>query len=382
MFPYDYAKVRFDPETPSMWRYRDLLPVGAPEHEVSLGEGMTPLILSRLGLGCELWLKDEGRNPTGSMKDRALSVAVSAARAAGKQRVIIASTGSAGMAAAAYAARAGMQCLVLVPKPTARERPVVMAALGAQVLEVSASFEELTEVIAAARRCGWEELTTYRKANPFQAEGPKTIAYELVERLGDAPEAVVVPVGGGGTLGAIWRGFKDLKIMGRISRLPRMIGVQNRFFNALQIAMERGLQTEEAIIALGLDPSVQVITRNLKHSFPHDSLEALQALRESDGAVFAFSDEEAVQAQVDVSRTDGVFCEPSSAITLAAVRKMAESGLVGPKSRVVAVLSGSGLREVQTALETIRPAIPSISLSEAFTKVETRLGPAEESYGT
>lgn len=370
MFRYDYGSVEFDPKTRSIWRYRALLPIRSRENEVSLGEGLTPLIRSRLNLGCELWLKDEGRNPTGSMKDRALSVAVSAAREAGRTRVIIASTGSAGMAAAAYAARAGMHCLVLVPRPTTRERLVVMAALGAEVLEVDAPFEHLAEIIAEARRHGWEELTTYREANPFQAEGPKTIAYELAESLGDAPDAMVVPVGGGGTLAAVWQGFKDLAEMGRIQRLPRMVGVQNRHFNALELALAQGLTTEEQIKALSLDPNVQVLTRNLKHAFPHDSLPALHALRESGGTVVSVTDEEAVEAQLEVARTDGVFTEPSSAVVLVAVRKLVEAGRLGPYSRVVAVISGSGLREVQIAVETIRLEIGQVSAEDALSRVK------------
>lgn len=369
MFHYEYQRVAFDPETPSMWRFRDLLPIRSRDHEISLGEGNTPLVRSRLDLGCEVWLKDEGRNPTGSMKDRALSVAVSAAVAAGKRKVIIASTGSAGMAASAYAARAGIRCLVLVPRPTTRERLIVMAALGAEVLEVSGTFEDLMAIIAEARRNGWEELTTYRRANPYQAEGPKTIAYEIYQRMGGAPDAVVVPVGGGGTLAAIWRGFKDLAEMGLVGRLPRMIGVQNVHFNALQIALERGLTRDAEIQALGLDAQIPVITHNLKHAFPPDSEIALEALRESGGSVVTATDDEAVAAQVALARTDGMFAEPSSAITLAALQKLAAAGQVGPHERVVAIISGSGLREVQTAVETIRPVIPGVTVAEALATV-------------
>jgi len=369
MFHYDYRRATFDPETPSMWRYRDLLPIGSREHEISLGEGNTPLIRSRLDLHCQVWVKDEGRNPTGSMKDRALSVAVSAAVAAGQRKVIIASTGSAGMAASAYAARAGIRCLVLVPRPTTRERLVVMAALGAEVLEVSGTFEDLMAIIAQARQHGWAELTTYRKANPYQAEGPKTIAYEIFQRMGAAPDAVVVPIGGGGTLAAIWRGFKDLAEMGLVGRLPRMIGVQNVHFNALQIALERGLTTDDEILALDLDANVPVITRNLKHAFPPDSEIALQALRESGGTVVTATDDEAVAAQVQLARADGIFAEPSSAITLAAVGKLAASGQLGPQHTVVTIMSGSGLREVQTAMETIRPEITGVTVDEALATV-------------
>ncbi len=370
MFTYDYRSARFDPSEQSIWRFRSLLPIQSRENEVSLGEGLTPLVSSRLSLGCRLWLKDEGRNPTGSMKDRALSVAVSAAREAGKTRVIIASTGSAGMAASAYAARAGMRCLVLVPRPTTRERLVVMAALGAEVVEVDGTFEDLMEIIGEARRHGWEELTTYRKANPYQAEGPKTIAYELTEQMGDAPDAVVVPVGGGGTLSAIWRGFQDLLEMGRISRVPRMIGVQNVHFNALELALKQGLTTEEQILALGLDAGVSVITRNLKHAFPPDSVEALNALRQSGGMVVTVTDDEAVKAQVELARTDGLFAEPSSAVTLAAIGKLTTRQELAPEASVVAILSGSGLREVQTAMDTMHPVIQEETVEAALQRVK------------
>lgn len=369
MFHYDYAKARFDQAERSIWRFRSLLPIRSRENEVSLGEGLTPLVSSRLSLGCRLWLKDEGRNPTGSMKDRALSVAVSAAREAGKDRVIIASTGSAGMAASAYAARAGMRCLVLVPRPTTRERLVVMAALGAEVVEVDGTFEDLMEIIGEARHHGWEELTTYRKANPHQAEGPKTIAYELYEQMDQVPDAVVVPVGGGGTLAAIWRGFQDLLQMGLIRRAPRIIGVQNVHFNALELALQKGLQTEEEIMDLGLDAGIPVITRNLKHAFPPDSLAALRAIRQSGGTVVSVTDEEAVQAQVELARTDGLFAEPSSAVTLAAIGKLTARGELSAEASVVAILSGSGLREVQTAVETIRPVIAEESVAAALQRV-------------
>lgn len=370
MFNYDYSSARFDPSEQSIWRFRSLLPVRSRENEVSLGEGHTPLVPSRLRLGCRLWLKDEGRNPTGSMKDRALSVAVSAAKEAGRDRVIIASTGSAGMAASAYAARAGMRCLVLVPRPTARERLVVMAALGAEVVEVDGTFEDLMEIIGEARRHGWEELTTYRKANPYQAEGPKTIAYELYEQMGRVPDAVVVPVGGGGTLAAIWRGFQDLLEMGRISRVPRMIGVQNVHFNALELALKQGLTTEEQILGLGLDAGVSVITRNLKHAFPPDSVEALNALRQSGGMVVTVTDDEAVKAQVELARTDGLFAEPSSAVTLAAIGKLTTRQELAPEASVVAILSGSGLREVQTAMDTVHPVIQEETVEAALQRVK------------
>lgn len=187
---------------------------------------------TRLDLGAHVYWKDETKNPTGSQKDRAMAVAVSAGQQRGARRLIMASTGSAGFACSAYAARAGLDCCIFCPAETAVERLMGMWTYGAHILPVEGSFEELIEIIATAReRWGYYETTTYRRANPYQAEAPKTIAYELVEQLGGrAPDAVIVPVGGGGTLAGIARGFAELQGAGVIARVPRLVAVQNVHF--------------------------------------------------------------------------------------------------------------------------------------------------------
>jgi threonine synthase len=352
-----------------MWRFADRLPTGAGR-KVTLGEGDTPLIRSRLALGCQAYWKVEARNPTGSQKDRALAVAIAAGLARGATRVIMASTGSAGMSCAAYAARAGMRCAILCPGDTPVERLAAMWMNGAQVLRVDGSFEELMEIIAIARsEFGYYETTTYRKANPYQAEGPKTIAYEIVEEFGNAPDAVLVPVGGGGTLAGIWRGFTELAGLGLVKSLPRMVGIQHIHFNALALALERDLHTDEEVGALKLDASFSVVTKNLKHALPPDAEDALRALRESGGQVVTVTDEEALAAQRELAQTDGLFAEPSSSVGLVALRRLVERGTLTPGSVAVAVVTGSGLREMDSVAQHHHPAIPRLAVGEALDRL-------------
>lgn len=368
-FRYDFAEVWEQSVSGQrgIWRWKSLLPVAGDQ--VSCGEGGTPLIGSRLDAGCHLYLKDETRNPTGSQKDRALAVALRAAQVLGQKRCLMASTGSAGISCAAYAARAGVQATILVPKGVPVQRLVAMWMLGARIFEVDGSFEDLMTLMAAAREGGgYFETTTYRKANPYQAEGPKTIAYELFEELGRAPDAVVVPIGGGGTLSGIARGFADLKVLGRIDRVPRMYGVQHERFDALARAQARGVRDEESIRRIGeeLDARVEVVTGNMKHNFPPDGEEALAAITATGGAMVTVSDADALAAQLDLSRTEGMFAEPTSAASLAAVQKLTAAGLVGPDETAVALITGSGLRETELAVRTQNPQIIRTGLKDGL----------------
>ena len=352
-----------------MWRFADRLPVGAGR-KVTLGEGDTPLIRTRLDLGCQAYWKVEARNPTGSQKDRALAVAIAAGLARGATRVIMASTGSAGMSCSAYAARGGMRCAILCPGDTPAERLAAMWMNGAQVLRVDGSFEELMEIIAIARtEFGYYETTTYRKANPYQAEGPKTIAYEIAEEFGTSPDVVLVPIGGGGTLAGIWRGFTELAGLGLVKRLPRMVGIQNVYFNALALALERDLHTDEEVAALKLDASISVVTKNLKHALPPDTEDALRALRESGGQVVTITDDEALAAQRELAQADGIFAEPSSSVGLVAVRRLVERGALTSDEIAVAVVTGSGLREMDTVAQHHHPAIPRLAVGQALDRL-------------
>ena len=336
----------WDEGTPadSMWRFFDALPIERRDSVVSLGEGMTPLLASASMRN--VWLKDETRNPSGSAKDRAMSVAVTKGVELNRRATIIASTGSAGLSAAAYSARARVPSVVLVPHDTPWHRLALMRRYGGHVIQVDGPYELLMEVLDHAReQLGFYDVSTYSAANACQAEGPKTIAYEIFMRLGRAPEAVIVPVGGGGTLAGVHQGFVDLVAAGSITGLPRIYAVQNSLFNALELALQRGLRTYEELVDLRLDDTVTVETTNLKHAVPPDGVHALAAIRSSGGGVVTVADREAVQAQERVARTEGLLVEVSSAVVFVGYERLVERGEVSRQDETVLLLTGSALRD-------------------------------------
>jgi len=346
-FGYDYAGARIPAGAGGMWDYVDLLPLGDPANIVTLGEGATPLLAARQDRGCRLFWKNEARNPTGSQKDRALSLAVSKAKEFKVPRVIIASTGSAGLACAAYCARAGIPCMILVPQGTPAERLVPMQVLGARIVEMQGTFVQIEQLLHSLEDLPtWYDATTKRAANPFQAEAPKTVAYEIVGQFGEAPDWVVVPVGGGATLFGIWRGFLDLQHLGRIARVPRMVAVQPARFNTLEIALQRGLTTQADLETIAMDERVETVARNLKHGVPPDGADALRAVRESGGTALSVIDRDTLAWQQRLGAEEGIFCEPSSAVAGAAAATLVKAGTVRSTETVVAVITGSGLREV------------------------------------
>lgn len=350
-FRYDLTTARLDAPYPGMWRFIDLLPVADPDQIVTLHEGNTPLLPARLGdaLGCRLWWKIEGMNPTGSQKDRGLAVAIARGKALGFPAAVIFSTGSAGLASAAYAARAGMRHAVLVGRDSPLERVLPMAALGSTIFEVDGTTEEAIDLLGHIRaELGAYETTTYRRANPSQSEGVKTLGYEIVLHLrqwGEAPDWVVIPIGGGGTLGSVWRALRDLQAMGQIDRLPKLLGIQPADYNALVIAEERGLSTEAELKAIPFGDVPPTILVKLAHIFPHDGVEALEAVRASGGAVVGVTDAEALAAQQTIGAAEGIYAEPSSTVVLPAIQRLVAAGRIRPGDRVVAVLTGAGHRE-------------------------------------
>ena len=353
-FHYDYAAAVWDGRFKgNMWRYWPLLPVPDPERIATLGEGGTPLLHTRSYAGFDrVYVKDETRNPTGSHKDRSLSVGINHARAVGARASIVLSTGSAGISNAALAARAGMGSVVVMSAGTPPQRLYPMYALGAVLVEVEGEVDVIVErVTSACREQGLYPNTTTRSANPYQSEGNKTVAYEIVEDLGHAPEWVVVPVGGGGTIAGIWRGFKDLELMGGIPALPRMIGVVPRDYNGLETAFERGLEKREDLLALPFhDPPPSILVK-LAHPYPPDGVDALRAVRASRGFFLSVSDAEALEAQSRIGRSEGLYVEPSSGASLAGLTKLLESGRIERRETVVAVVSGSGYRETFLTME-------------------------------
>jgi threonine synthase len=349
-----------------MWDYRAVLPVDHPQEPITLDEGGTPLVRAAGDWSCRLWLKDETRNPTGSHKDRALSVALTRGREMGFTSCAVISAGSTGLSTAAYAARAGLRCAVVVPAGTADERLLPLALYGARVFESTGTFEDALRLVSALTSRGDAPpiylTSTYRRGNPYQAEGPRTIGFEIAAQLaaageGPAPQWLVVPTGGGGTAAAIWRAYQELREWGVIpvgGRLPRIATVQPAAYNALEVALARGLDREDELYALGISEETPTVQAKLQHGVPPDALYALAAVRESGGAATSVTDEAALAAQRRLAATEGVFAEPSAAAALAGVERLVRTGAISPDDVVVALVTGSGFRELGGVAANVR----------------------------
>ncbi|MCY0877939.1 MAG: pyridoxal-phosphate dependent enzyme [Firmicutes bacterium] len=345
----------------SMWYYRVRLPVETTS-PVTLGEGATPLIFCPdLIPGVSLWIKDETRNPTGSMKDRAMSVAFTKLREKGHCRTILLSAGGAGVAAAAYAARAGMTNVVVVPSDAPLSRLLLCHIYGSTLVRIDGTVEDVLDVVTRASNSGaFIDISTYRKANPFQAEAPKTIAYEIVHDLGYVPSVVVVPVGGGGTLASIFSGFQD--IVEDHYDLPRMVGVQNRQFASLYLALQKGIYTDPDLRKLSqeIDASRPTATPGLRHAYPPDGVAALRAIRASHGGVVMVEEEDAVRWSARLAKRAGIWAEPSAAISLAAVEHLVQQGALGSNDTVVCIATGAGWRDLADINQNAQPPITTI----------------------
>ena len=326
-------------------RYRQWLPVDADTPIVSLGEGSTPLVHApRLGarLGVDLWLKVEGMNPTGSFKDRGMTMALSRAAQAGAKAVICASTGNTSASAAAYAARAGIRCVVVIPGGKVALGKLAQAQIaGATVVQIDGSFDDALRLV---RMMSDEHpITLVNNLNPYRLEGQKTAAWEIIEDLGHAPEWMCLPVGNGGNITAYWRGYCEAKARGEITQLPRMLGAQA----AGSAAMVQGRDV----------PDPETVATAIRIGAPVRRVEAGVAAAESNGGFVAASDREILDWFNHVVRDEGVFCEPSSAASLAGLANARRDGLVVEGAEVVCVLTGNGLKDPDTAIAESTPPI-------------------------
>ena len=309
-------------------RYRDRLPLEAGDPEITLSEGSTPLVhASSLSerLGVETWLKLEGVNPTGSFKDRGMTVAVSRAVGAGAEAVICASTGNTAASTAAYAARAGLRGVVIVPEGKIAVGKLAQSLIcGARVISMRGNFDEALELVKQIADRHSVELVN--SINPYRIEGQKTAAFEVCDELGSAPELLAIPVGNAGNITAWWKGFCEYE-MGR----PRMLGFQAE--GAAPIV--DGIAVEEP----------ETVASAIRIGNPARWDEANAALSESKGEIRAVSDEEILDAYRWIAANEGVFCEPASAASIAGVIKHAPKG-----ESLVCVLTGHGLKDPDTAL--------------------------------
>jgi threonine synthase len=347
---YDTALTSVSAES-GLWSFAPWLPVHEPANRLSIGEGGTPLLGAHGNYGCQVWLKDEGRNPTGSHKDRALAVALSVAREVGIGTIVLASAGSTGLSAAAYAAAAGIRCVVLVTRSTPQARINPLLVYGATVLRHPGSIDDAFQILAEVSDAAVAmDVSTIRHVNPFQAEAPRTIAFEIAAQLGDAPDWMIVPTGGGGTLAGIARGFHELERAGLTSRVPALVAVQPAAYNTLERGLARSDERFTDARELRVETDDPTILSKLVHAFPPDGLRALAALKTTHGTAVSVSDADALGNQLVLGQIEGLFVEPSAAAGLAGLRQLVGRGLIGPRDRVVVCLTGSGWR-VQDELE-------------------------------
>ena len=330
-------------------RYADRLPVTPRTPRLTLGEGGTPLMrstwLERETGVREVWLKIEGMNPTGSFKDRGMVVAVAKALEAGATSVLCASTGNTAASAAAYAARAGLRCAVVLPAGHVALGKLTQAMMfGARVVAVRGGFDEALAVVRELGANG--EHTLVNSVNPYRIEGQKTAAFEICEALGDAPDALCIPVGNAGNITAYWRGFVEATASGIATRRPRMFGFQAAGAAPLVI----GAPVAEP----------RTIATAIRIGNPASWQGATSARDESGGAIQTVTDEEILDAYSSVARCDGVFCEPASAAAVAGLRRRARENALDGIDRVVCVLTGNGLKDPDTA-QTIGPRVAEVA---------------------
>jgi len=319
-------------------RYRRFLPVTDSTPVISLAEGSTPLLPApRLGeqLGLDLYLKLEGLNPTGSFKDRGMTMAVSKGLEEGAGAVICASTGNTSAAAAAYAARAGIRCIVIIPEGKIAAGKLAQAIThGADVLSVAGNFDQALDLVRAIVEEYPVQLVN--SINPHRLEGQKTGAFEIVDSLGDAPDFLSIPVGNAGNISAYWNGFNEYREAGISRRLPRMIGFQAA--GAAPLVLGHPVENPETIATA------------IRIGNPARGDQALAAASDSNGLIDAVTDDEIIAAYKLVASTEGTFCEPASAASLAGVIKKQKEGLFNEGDKVVCVLTGHGLKDPDTAI--------------------------------
>jgi threonine synthase len=323
-----------------MDRYRRWLPIGEATPALTLGEGATPLVhLGRLGAAIglpNLHAKVEGMNPTGSFKDRGMVVAVAKALETGARSVICASTGNTSASAAAYGAAAGIEVVVVLPKGAIAAGKLLQALVaGARVVAIDGNFDAALGVVRALAAREDHPITLVNSVNPHRLAGQKTAAFEICDDLGRAPDALAIPVGNAGNISAYWAGFTDYAMAGIVERRPLMLGFQAA--GAAPIVEGRIIEHPETIataIRIGNPASWDLATT---------------ARDESGGRIEAVTDDEILVAYRDLARLEGIFCEPSSAASIAGLTKLAREGALERESLVVAVLTGNGLKDPDTA---------------------------------
>jgi threonine synthase len=337
-------------------RYHEFLPVSPAMTIISLGEGNTPLIYSprlseRVGRGCEVFVKNEAVNPTGSFKDRGMTVAVSKAMERGTTALICASTGNTSASAAAYAARAGISCIVILPAGKIATGKLLQAfAYGAKIVAIDGNFDDALRIV---RELGeTNDFTIVNSINPDRIAGQKTAAFEIVDELGDAPDFHLLPVGNAGNITAYWAGYREYLAHERSTRLPAMLGFQA--IGAAPIFYDRIIEKPETLASA------------IRIGNPASWQQARAAIVESHGAIDAVSDQDILSAQTWLAQHEGIFVEPASAASIAGFFKCCDSAdaacsfqKIREASRIVCTVTGHGLKDPDVIIGQMRELKPN-----------------------
>jgi len=354
----------------SVWRYKDLMPIRDFSKIFSLNEGGTGLhscqrLINLLEVK-QLYVKNEGENPTGSFKDRGMTVGITKAVELNMKTVICASTGNTSASLAAYAARAGLRCIVLIPSGKIAYGKLAQAMVyGAKVVQIRGDFDQALKMVLELSE-KHREVYLLNSINPYRLEGQKSLAYEICDQLNrEAPDRVVLPVGNAGNISAIWKGFTEFHKLGLIDKLPKMTGIQAEGAAPITKAIING---SSEIVPIN---QPETIATAIRIGAPVSWKKALRAIRESKGTAETVTDEEILEAQKMLARSEGLFVEPASASSIAGLKKLLESGKIDKDEIVVCVATGHGLKDPDIAMK----------ISEKPFEVEAEMEPIEKLLG-
>lgn len=333
--------------------YKELLPINERTPLLTLQEGNTPLVRAENlsnELDLDIYFKYEGLNPTGSFKDRGMVMAVAKAMEEGSRTIMCASTGNTSAAAAAYAARGGLNCIVLIPNNNIALGKLAQAIIyGAKVIAIEGNFDRALEIVREIT--AKHPITLVNSVNPYRIEGQKTAAFEVSDQLGKAPDYLAIPVGNAGNISAYWKGFKEYHAMGRIASLPKMIGFE--------------AEGAMAIVKGEPIPNPETIATAIRIGNPASWQTAVAAAQESGGEINYVTDEEILHAYKTIARREGIFAEPASAASIAGVMKKKREGLFKGGETVVCVLTGHGLKDPNIAIKSVNAEPLVVQDSEA-----------------
>ncbi|HUV79634.1 MAG TPA: threonine synthase [Candidatus Bathyarchaeia archaeon] len=356
---YDYSKVDVkrivNARGEGVWKYRELLPFDDETKPITINEGNTPLyrcdrLAKAMGIS-DLWVKHEGLNPSGSFKDRGMTVGVTKAVELGVKGVACASTGNTSASLAIFAAKAGFPCYVLLPKGKVALGKVAQAMMhGAQVFSLKGNFDDALRVVRVL--CEKESLYLLNSVNPYRLEGQKTIAFEVAEKRGwEVPDRLILPVGNAGNISAIFKGFSELKTLCITDAIPKMTGIQAEGAKPIVRALKEG----KAEITPEAKP--ETIASAIRIGNPVNAAKALVAIRESGGVAESVTDDEITEAQLELARLEGIGVEPASAASIAGLKKLVEMGVVERDERIVCITTGHLLKDPERVIEICEPPI-------------------------